>query len=482
MQITLTSKCDIKSPDRLLRDKIAATQACCKEVLDLLIHVVEQEWDAVSELSRAQEKQRAVEILINATKKNPNPKYPAYKQSYTHTPAYLRRALITKAINIVNLWNANVRLWEENGKQGKCPRLSYRHDVSLTFYRDNMWVENTDNLHHTHLKLYDGHDWVWCRISLRKTDAYYIHRAAQAGELGCPSVHVHGRKVSLHYPVTYDSDLHSEEEGTERICAIDLGVNTQATCVIMEPDGTVLARKFIKLASGKALMEKRYGRLRKAQSKGSKSLRRKWRRVNDANEQLVRDTVREVLDFAVLWSAATIVCEYLDTAGKLSGSGKWRLHLWRKREVYHRLYDRCHVLGLRIHQVCAWGTSKYAHDGSGVVERGRHICGEGGDSLGLSYSWVRFSSGKMYHADLNAAMNIGARYFLRSLLKSCPVTGGSAALANVLGSSGGSTWTLSSLINYRRALLVGHCLEEALGREALCTVSRYYSLLPCACL
>lgn len=90
MEITLTNKCDIKSPDRLLREKISITQAYCKEVLDLLIHIVEQEWGTISQLSRAQERQRAVEVLINATKKNPTPKYPrlqAILRPHTRLPA-----------------------------------------------------------------------------------------------------------------------------------------------------------------------------------------------------------------------------------------------------------------------------------------------------------------------------------------------------------------------------------------------------------
>ena len=37
-------------------------------------------------------------------------------------------------------------------------------------------------------------------------------------------------------------------------------------------------------------------------------------------------------------------------------------------------------------------------------------------TLGLPYSVVRFSSGKFYNADLNAAYNIGARYYIRLLL------------------------------------------------------------------
>ena len=50
------------------------------------------------------------------------------------------------------------------------------------------------------------------------------------------------------------------------------------------------------------------------------------------------------------------------------------------------------------------------------MNRGKYIVGDDGKSLGLPYSIVRFSSGKFYNADLNAAYNIGARYYIRLLL------------------------------------------------------------------
>ena len=118
----------------------------------------------------------------------------------------------------------------------------------------------------------------------------------------------------------YSSTLTDENIDNERICAIDLGVNTDATCVIMESDGTVIARKFIKLASEKARLSKKLGLIRKAQSKGARSLRKKWRRVNDLNGEIARKTVRAIMDFAIAWSCTSIVCEFLDTQGKIRGS------------------------------------------------------------------------------------------------------------------------------------------------------------------
>ena len=72
---------------------------------------------------------------------------------------------------------------------------------------------------------------------------------------------------------------------------------------------------------------------------------------------------------------------------------------------------QAHRHGMRISRVCAWGTSKYAFDGSGQVIRDKG-----------NYSICTFQNGKKYNCDLSASMNIGARYFLREFAKlhGCP--------------------------------------------------------------
>ena len=54
--------------------------------------------------------------------------------------------------------------------------------------------------------------------------------------------------------------------------------------------------------------------------------------------------------------------------------------------------------------------------------------------------------------DLNASYNIGARYFIRELLKTVPVTEQQGILAKVPGCSKRSTCTLSDLISLNAVL------------------------------
>ena len=93
-----------------------------------------------------------------------------------------------------------------------------------------------------------------------------------------------------------------------------------------------------------------------------------------------------------------------------------------------------HQYGLRIAHICAKNTSRPAYDGSGKVDRGRYV------SENTPYDICRFSTGKLYHCDLNASYNIGARYFLRAMLKALPDT-----TAEDPGIGSGTRRTLSDL-------------------------------------
>ena len=69
----------------------------------------------------------------------------------------------------------------------------------------------------------------------------------------------------------------------------------------------------------------------------------------------------------------------------------------------------------------------------------------------------QFSSGKIYHADLNATYNIGARYFLRELRKSTFEREWLSVETKVLSLARRTQQTLASLISFHQAMsrLVG---------------------------
>ena len=123
--------------------------------------------------------------------------------------------------------------------------------------------------------------------------------------------------------------------------------------------------------------------------------------------------------------------------------GKQKLALWRKKEIQRIVEHHAHILGMRISRICAWNTSRLAYDGSGKVERGKYL--QNGIEK-YNYSICTFQNGKQYNCDLNATYNIGARYFIRELLKSDSVM---RRLPNQTKDSDygtGTTRTLSTLI------------------------------------
>ena len=153
-------------------------------------------------------------------------------------------------------------------------------------------------------------------------------------------------------------------------------------------------------------------------------------------------TAQFIVDTAVLFSAFTIVFESLNTRGKKKGSRskRQRIHHWREQYVQNMVTDKAHRLGMRISRVNAWGTSSLAYDGSGKVVRGM-------DAGFKTNSMCRFRSGKTYNCDLNASYNIGARYFIREILKSLPATERLRIEAKVPQCSKRSTSTYSTLIS-----------------------------------
>ena len=78
-----------------------------------------------------------------------------------------------------------------------------------------------------------------------------------------------------------------------------------------------------------------------------------------------------------------------------------------------------------------------------LSKRGREIAPE------TPYAIMEFPTGKVYNADLNASYNIGARYFIKHLLKTVTETQRLALEAKVPRVAKRSTCTLSHLINLR---------------------------------
>ena len=198
----------------------------------------------------------------------------------------------------------------------------------------------------------------------------------------------------------------------------------------MDRDGTIHERKILSLTRETDQLTHSINRIKKAQQHGNTRTPRLWAS-------------------AIAYDVDVVVFEHLDLGGKKRGSKKQRLHLWKAKAVQSMVELRVHRHGIRISRVNAWNTSRLAYDGSGRVSRGSYLH-NGVEKY--NYSICVFTTGKTYHADLNASYNIGARYLIREIIKSLPETVGLEVLAKVPESSKRSTCTLSTLFNLNAVL------------------------------
>ena len=145
------------------------------------------------------------------------------------------------------------------------------------------------------------------------------------------------------------------------ICSVDLGINTDAVCTIMQADGTVLGRKFVDFPSDKDRLHHVLGRIRRFQRQhGSGQTQSRWAYAKRLNMELVRKTAAAITAYAAENHADVIVFEYLEMQGKISGNKKQRLHLWRKRDIQKLCEHQAHRQGIRVSRISARNTSRLA--------------------------------------------------------------------------------------------------------------------------
>ena len=202
---------------------------------------------------------------------------------------------------------------------------------------------------------------------------------------------------------------------------MDLGINTDAVCTIMRADGTVMGRRFISFPRDKDRLYRVLGRIRRFQRQhGAGQTHNRWAYAKRLNMELSRNVSGAITVYAREQQADVIVFEYLEMQGKKTGSMKQRLHMWRKRDIQKLCEHQAHRSGIRVSRVNARNTSRQAFDGSGRVARNPE-----------NHSLCTFTTGKQYNCDLSAAYNIGARYFIRELIKPLPETERSSLEAKV---------------------------------------------------
>lgn len=441
MDIVSTYSVKIKDYNHIFKESIEQYRSAVKFFVDVCL----KEWNELSLISNTQYQQLYVESKTVTTKNRKTVPYDFNEVCYK-MPVYLRRASINEALGKVTSYKSNLSNWENEDKRvrGKQPTLAKVGNVYPVLYKPVMFLKTDD--YKSKIKVYRSNTWDWIEISFRKSDVDYIKHHCNSLKEMSPTLQKRGKQWYLDFPFKQTVKLVTTPIREQTILAIDLGLNSSATCSVMRSDGTVLGRKFLHLPKEYDSLRRKIEHIKKAQKHGSRNVSNLWAYARGVNDDIAVKTANFIMETATLYNVDCIVFEHLDLSGKKKGSKKQRLTLWKARYVQQMVEHKAHSNSIRISTINAWGTSRLAFDGSGRVLRG---C----DSEKCkSYSECEFQTGKIYNCDLNATYNIGSRYFVREILKTLPVKVRQHAEVNILGCAKRSTCTLATLISLNGVL------------------------------
>ena len=437
MRLTTSYKMKLTGDFKALETSLAIY----RQVLTFLIPIINDAWKELSKYEFTNQKYKQIEKWVHSNQNN-QARFD-FDQQFPKLPSYLRRSAISKALGIVSSYRSNLANWAAN-PEGQAPKLQLIHYEYPAYYKGNLF-KNFDLIHQTiELKVFKNGDCVYEQYGLKQSDCTYYKRYLAGKKQNVPILQKKGRRFYATFSYEENTVL-VPEESIDKICAVDLGLETDATCSIMDKDGTVYARKFISFSKEHDQLNTQLGRIKRNQKRGSRHNKTLWRKVSGISQCIADKTARAIFEFGKEYGVDVFVLEYLDFKGK---NVVKRAHFWRYKRIYKVLAQKAHQYGSRISRVNARYTSRLAFDGSGWTKRGREIAPE------TPYALMEFPSGKTYNADLNASYNIGARYFIRHLLKTVTVTQRLALEAKVPQVAKRSTCTLSDLINLRNELAV----------------------------
>ena len=405
------------------------------DAVNYLITPVQENYDAIVKLGNSKMKMNFVEKLVHHTRNN-KAVYD-FDNKFYKFPSYLRRSAITKAVGIVSSYMSQMEKWKAYDCNGAMPKLDKGNHLMPCFYKKNMF--NCTNSE-AYIKVYRNNDWVWQKIKLNHSDLKYIENKAPLDKWSAPVLEKKHGSYELRFTREFQVELSNKEIFEQKVCAVDLGITSDATCSVLDVHGTVLSRNFINCGKEKDSVANALHRVSSFQKEhGSHDVKRLWNIAKRRNLNLAHLVAHKIVDYALANNCDVIVFEYLDT----KGSKKQKLSMWKHQDIQNTTERLAHSLGIRVAHVCAWNTSKLAYDGSGVVLRGKKA------SEDTPYDVCKFQSGKTYNCDLSASYNIGARYIIKELIKVLP-----NIMTEVSNIGGGTSRTLSTLWNINSVMVI----------------------------
>ena len=439
MKLTSSYAVEIKHINKLFRQTIKIYN----DAISFCVKAFEAHWEVLETLETGNKGRFAyADALIHSTRSN-IAEYQEFDNKFHKMPSYLRFSVINTALGYLSSYHSNLDNWEYSNSGGKAPSFQIHLNKLPTFYKGNMYLDDCDG-DAVRLKLFVNNDWNWVKIDLKHTDLINIQKHMKNAKISVPTLEKRNKKWYLRFAFEEKVELNNTKLQDQRILAVDLGINTDATCSVMNIDGAILAREFVNFASDKDYLYHTLNKIKKVQQRyGSNNVTKLWRYAKFHNEELARKIAKQIVCVATKYQCDVIVFEYLDMKGKKRGSKKQKLQMWKKNTIQHIVEHKAHKNGIRVSRICAWDTSKLAFDGSGIVLRGKDA------NLG-TYELCKFKNGKIYNCDLSASYNIGARYFIRGIQKSISVKKWSDIVAKVPDCQKRTKCTYNTLLEINR--------------------------------
>lgn len=384
-----------------VREDMARTIAHYRRVVRTAATIALTHW---AELGPEAQKERLtrLEQLVHTTKSRPAVRYALMNRVLGQMPSYLRRAALNAALGVVSSYLSNYNNWLDDAERDRGtrpPRLGFSN-VYPSLYGGNMILEEP-KLRAVRIKLLcaDG-QWRFTEpLRVRGRLKRLPHRLDLS-----PSLVLKGTKAKLVCPVAVTPPRFCKSKDVGRVCAVDVGINTALTAVVVSSTGTVIARTFLTCGRHDGQRDALRERIEEKQSQtglaGRGFCRALYRRIAGLSLDAARQLSSQLVEFARKHRAQAFVFEALK-GWKPKGNHKAsrrRFHRFQHRALFKAVALRAEELGLRMLEVFAGGTSRWAYDGSGKVVRDPK-----------NAQLATFATGKQYNADLNAANNIAAR-------------------------------------------------------------------------
>ena len=405
-----------------------------KYVRDLMV-LINARWRT---LQRAQGNEciKIVENLIHPTKSRPDIKHPHFHKNYYKFPSYLRRVAIMDAYGQVSSFHTRYNDWLDAGMKKMSPKLTCSTNTFPSLYKGQC-VKFSDDNKTAFIKVRMNNDWIWQAFRLSGKS-----RFLGKGKEMSPLLTLKGKQWALSTPTKLSIPLKESTDFSGQILAVDMGINSAAACAVVDKNGTVVHRAFFDRTD----KDRVYRIMQRIRTKAKKATRHgnklpnafctsEHRRLRQLNHNMSHQISRKIVDLATQFECDGIIIEDL-TRWKPKGRSKTmkvKFHNWFKSRLADNVESKSMEVGIRTHRVYARGTSSYAYDGSGKLSRDKD-----------NYANAKFSNGKRYNADLNAAYNIATRGIIkiyypqlrkqmwsRNKPNACPTTGNPLVLSSL---------------------------------------------------